>query len=109
MNIQGAAAWVAVIGFLSLGIWTIFQYDQRLRTLETRVNILYGSSPSGRGEDASASDDGVPIAQSPNSQFKDVCEELALRRADAIEAGRLYVDARELQKMMLELKCITAE
>ena len=107
MNIQNTAAWVAVVGFLGGGLWMIFQYDQRIRTLETRVNLLLGASPSGHTEDASSSGDGVPTAQNPSSQFKDVCEALALRRADAIEAGRVLVDARELQKLMLELQCIT--
>lgn len=104
MNIQSAAAWVAVIGFLSGVLWIVFQYDQRIRTLETRVNLLLGTGPT---QLSSSSDDAQLLSQSPKSQFEELCEALALRRADAIEAGRMVVDARELRSMMLELNCIT--
>ena len=107
MNIQSVAAWVAVVGFLGGGAWMIFQYDERIRTLETRVNILLGASPSRIIENAPSTAEDQLIEQMPNHSFKELCETLALRRADAIEAGKLVVDARELRQLMIELGCVT--
>ncbi|MEM9879011.1 MAG: hypothetical protein AAF862_07015, partial [Pseudomonadota bacterium] len=73
------------------------------------VNILLGASPNEITEGTYSSNEDASSGKNLSFRFKDVCEALALRRADAIEAGRLVRDARELQKLMLELQCTASD
>lgn len=104
MKIQGVAAWVAVIGFIIGGVWLVYQYDERIRTLETRVNILLGSQPERATIEQSS--DQESNEQPSSAEQSEICNALALRRVEAIETGKTFTQGGDIRTLMIEMNCI---
>ena len=104
MKIQSVSAWIAVVGFIVGGVWLVYQYDERIRTLETRVNILLGSQPDRTTIEQPS--DPESNEQTGSAEQSEICYSLALRRVEAIEAGRTFTHGADIRKLMDDMNCI---